>query len=179
MAWARVVVCGLGLCPFAEGVLDSNTVRVFVSDATDETSVKNAVADEISLLLSTRPELLSTSLLVLPRFAEKDFLRFHVLCGELEGRIEGEERLVDEVMLACFHPLHQWGDSRDEDDAINFDKRAPYPIVNFLRAPVVDQYVREGKTQHILEHNQSTLEHLGKDKLKELYRSLVQEEKAE
>lgn len=172
MAWARVVVCGLKLCPFAESVLDSNTVRFYVSDAQNERQVKDAVAAEISLLISTRPAELSTTLLVLPKFASSEFLRFHELCQELEESIEGNERLADEVMLACFHPQHQWGDRDNSEDAINFDKRAPYPVINFLRAPQVDRYVKEGKTQRILEQNQLTLERMGSDRLKELYRSL-------
>lgn len=90
----------------------------------------------------------------------------------MEAAIETDERLVDEVMLACFHPLHQWADTEGVDDAINFDKRAPYPVINLLRAGQVDQYVREGRTQGILERNQHTLQMLGVEKLKEMYGSL-------
>lgn len=90
----------------------------------------------------------------------------------MEEIIERDEHLVDEVMLACFHPLHQWADAQDVDDVVNFDKRAPYPVINLLRAMEVDQYVREGRTQHILERNQRTLQTMGVKKMKEMYRSL-------
>lgn len=175
MAWARVVVCGLRLCPFAEGVLDSNTVRLRVSGAENEREALEEFASEVSVLLGSSPKSISTTLLVLPRFAPTDFLRFHDLCAELERKIELSQSLVDEVMLACFHPLHQWGDSESLDDAINFDKRAPYPVINLLRASEVDKYVEQGKTQRILERNQDTLQRMGPARLKELYRSLKDE----
>lgn len=172
LAWARLIVCGLRLCPFAEPVLDANSVRLTVSDAEDERQVRKALDSELAMLLRSSPLEVSTTLLVMPKFATTEFLRFHQLCGELTDEVEGDEELVDEVMLACFHPQHQWGDSESADDAINFDKRAPYPIINLLRAPEVDKYVEEGKTQRILERNQATLEHLGSEELKKLYRSL-------
>eukprot|EP00177_Eucheuma_denticulatum_P005885 GFKZ01010719.1.p1 GENE.GFKZ01010719.1~~GFKZ01010719.1.p1 ORF type:complete len:241 (-),score=22.57 GFKZ01010719.1:1907-2566(-) len=172
MAWARVVVCGLNLCPFAEQVLDSNTVRLHVSPASDPLSAKAAVADEITLLTTSSPRAISTTLLVLPQFAPEDFLTFHRVCEEIEMDVEMDLELVDRVMLACFHPLHQWGDANGLQDAINFDKRAPYPVINLLRAEQVDEYVRQGRTQHILERNKETLEILGTDRLEEIYRSL-------
>lgn len=172
LAWARLVVCHLNLCPFAQQALDAGTTRTHVTHAHDEPSVQSALAHEISLITQSAPHVLSTTLLVLPHFAPNDFLRFHHLCNEMEAAIETDERLVDEVMLACFHPLHQWADTERVDDVINFDKRAPYPIINLLRAEQVDQYVNEGRTQGILERNQHTLQTLGVEKLKKMYNSL-------
>lgn len=171
MAWARLIVCGLNLCPFAEAALSSNTVRVHVSAARTERAVRAAVASETALLLCTSKAEMSTSLLVLPRFASADFRRFHALCVELEDAIERDDALVDDVMLACFHPRHEW--AGDVGEALHFDKRAPYPVINFLRAEVVDRYVGEGKTQRILQRNQETLERVGVERLREMYRSLM------
>lgn len=172
IAWARVVVCGLGLCPFAQEALDSNSVRVTISDCENETQVRRDFYSEVGTLVESSPHEVSTTLLVMPEFAATDFLRFHRLCEKLEHDIEEDDALVDEVMIACFHPQHQWGDSEYVDDAINFDKRAPYPVINLLRAPQVDRQVEEGKTQHILERNQLKLESMGSAELKSLYRLL-------
>lgn len=173
MAWARVVVCGLNLCPFAEQVLDSNTVRLHVSLASDPLSVKSAVTEEIALLTTSSPRAISTTLLVLPQFAPEDFLTFHRVCADIEMDVEMDQELVDRVMLASFHPFHQWGDAHGLHDAINFDKRAPYPVINLLRAEQVDEYVLNGRTQNILQRNKVTLEKLGTERLKQIYRSLA------
>lgn len=175
IGWARMVVCGLNLCPFAQQVLDNKSLRLQVSPVSTELQVKQMVLSEIDYLLQTSPSETSTTLLVFPEFAMDNFLQFHSCCNELEWMIEKDEQLIDQVMLATFHPLHQWEET-DIDDAINFDKRAPYPIINLLRAKQVDEYVRQGKTQMILERNRKTLEKIGGDKLRGMYASLLNTE---
>lgn len=156
--WVRDFVVSLNLCPFAEGVLQSRTHRVVVSGAREETDVKGEVWTEIAELLKASTEDVETTLVVFPRFAEDDFVRFHEFCVEVEEAVESDDELVDQVMLACFHPQHEY---RDGEDALNYDKRAPYPVVNLLRAASVDEYVEQGRTQGILERNSRTLTRMG------------------
>lgn len=172
LAWARTIVVPLNLCPFAKNVLDENTVRTVVSTADSEVDVCQEIMREIDILVNTSADNLSTTLIVFPSFAADDFLTFLDLFQILEAFIEENEKLVDEVMLANFHPLHRWMDSSNGDHAINYDKRAPYPIVNLLRAPQVDDYVEQGKTQGILEANKNTLERVGLQTMKDLYAAL-------
>lgn len=172
IAWARTVVVGLGLCPFARGALDRARVRIAVTRAADENTLKATIHDEISLVCSSARDQVETTLVVAPEFANDDFLRFHLFGENLEEDLESNSQLVDRVMLARFHPQHVWSDASEKDDPVNFDKRAPYPIINILRADQVDEYIDRGETDGILERNQRTLENLGSEKLKMLYQSL-------
>lgn len=172
MAWARIVVVGLKLCPFAADALDSGTVRMAVTSAANPGAFGQVVNAEVARVVRTAPEELSTTLIVAPEFCTRDFEAFYEFCCALEEEIEADEGLVDEVMVAGFHPAHAWGGVGD-DDAVNFDKRAPYPIVNILRARVVDGLVEQGRTLGILERNQRTLESVGTEGLRRLYEGLV------
>lgn len=169
--WVRDFVVSLNLCPFADGVLQSRTHRVVVSGAGEETDVQREIWIEIAELLKASAEDVETTLVVFPRFAEDDFMRFHELCTEVEEMVESDDELVDQVMLACFHPEHEY---RDGKDALNYDKRAPYPVINMLRAARVDEYVEQGRTQGILERNSRTLMRMGSSavmhKFQRLYR---------
>jgi hypothetical protein len=78
-----------------------------------------------------------------------------------------------QVMLACFHPRHMYGDAAGEDAAVNFDKRAPYPVFNLLRAEQMEDYIDRGLADGILEKNKETLERLGSQRLLALYRDLI------
>lgn len=172
LAWVRQHVIGLGLCPFAEGVLKEDSHRVIVSPASTDKDVLKVVASEIQHLIQTAAEDVSTTLVVLPMFSLDDFVMFHDLCLAIEKNVEDDDILVDEVMLAYFHPLHEWADTDDIDDAINFDKRSPYPVINLLRAPQVDTYIAQGRTQDILERNHNTLEKIGNDRIRQLFDGL-------
>lgn len=172
IAWVRVVVIGLNLCPFAEAAMERARVRIVVTRSQGERALEKTVADEIRKLEHTEREELETTLIVAPDFARDDFLRFHRFGDSLESWIESDDDLVDSVMLARFHPEHAWGDA-SPDDPVNFDKRAPYPIINLLRADQVDEYVEQGRTESILERNQHTLERVGYERLREMYKSLT------
>lgn len=173
MGWVRKMVIGLHLCPFAEGVIQEDSHHVVVSLVSTEQGVRNVVAQEIENLISTSSEEISTTLVVLPRFCTEDFMTFHTMCLDIEEEVEMSEDLVDEVMLAYFHPLHEWGNVEDgEVEAVNFDKRAPLPVINLLRAKQVDRYVEEGKTEHIVEKNRRTLEKVGTERLEDMFRRL-------
>lgn len=76
-------------------------------------------------------------------------------------------------MLVCFHPRHAYADAAAADAPVNFDKRAPYPIVNLLRTEQVDEYIDQGLTQDILERNEETLEAVGATQLLQLYRDIA------
>lgn len=171
MAWARRIVVGLNLCPFAEKPLNAGRVRIKVDDACNEDDVMVTLDTEIKYLLSKDEDELSTTIIVYPSFAAHDFSRFYTFSVQLEDVIESDP-LSESIMLAFFHPLHTWGDA-DVNDPVNFDKRAPYPIVNILRTEQVDRYVNEGRTQGILERNKRKLQSIGVQHLRQLYQQLM------
>ncbi|CAN8072112.1 unnamed protein product [Agarophyton chilense] len=148
--------------------MTSGTVRHVVSRATHESFVRKVFFDEVKLLVDTTPLQISTTLIILPDYAEDDFLRFHGLTCSIEDEISEDDSLVDTVMIAAFHPAFRYGDSPD-CDALNFEKRAPYPIINILRTQLLDEHISQGKTQNIPNHNKKVLERLGSEQLRRLY----------
>lgn len=43
-----------------------------------------------------------------------------------------DQVLVDQVLVACFHPRHAFY-GLEEDDVLNYEKRSPHPTINLLR----------------------------------------------
>lgn len=171
MNWVRRIVIEKRLCPFAEPAVDSDTVRLVVSKAACESTARNVLYDEVRLLMNADPHKITTTLIVLPWFAATDFPRFHAFASNIECEISEDVDLVDAVLIAAFHPTHCYH-GMDEDDALNFEKRAPYSTINILRTSLLDEHISQGRTANIPHHNKQILEKMGSDKLKQLYRSV-------
>ena len=62
-----------------------------------------------------------------------------------------------EVQLATFHPSFQWAET-EINAPINFEKRAPFPTINLLRAARIRAYATESKTSTISSDNERRLE---------------------
>ena len=77
-----------------------------------------------------------------------------------------------EIQLASFHPNFQWSDS-EFDDALNFEKRAPFPVINLLRAARVREYANSESTKRISGYNVKSLEATGSELLREELENLI------
>lgn len=160
-AWIRDVVVSLNLCPFALSPFENNAVRISVCDnVKDEEALTSVLSTEMGMLINASPSEIETTIVVLPSFSRHDFLRWHTYCTQLEDSLIDD----DNVMVACFHPLHVWGEM-DERDASHFERRAPHPIINLLRVATVDRAIESGSTQNMLERNKETLESVGYDEM--------------
>jgi len=73
----------------------------------------------------------------------------------------------EEIQIAAFHPAFQWAGS-EMNEPLNFEKRAPFPTINLLRADRIRQYASEGKTAKIADSNQRSLEEAGAEFFKEV-----------
>lgn len=71
-AWMRVFVVGLNLCPFASPALRDDTVGLTVD--TTVAQVDDLVTSGINALLSVPPEVLETTVIILPNFHPDDFI---------------------------------------------------------------------------------------------------------
>ena len=60
-----------------------------------------------------------------------------------------ETSSLPDIQLAFFHPLFAWADTEDFNDPLNFEKRAPFPTINLLRAARVREYADEKRTSQI------------------------------
>ncbi|CAN0416028.1 unnamed protein product [Ectocarpus sp. 12 AP-2014] len=131
-AWVRDVVVKLRLCPFAEAVFNARRgVRYVVTPAETTDEVWREFLLEVDLLMDHDREDVGTTLLIAPRFLS-DFREFNDFCRWLEETIEDDETLVDQVLVACFHPRHAFH-GLEQDDVLNYEKRSPHPTINLLR----------------------------------------------
>ena len=84
------------------------------------------------------------------------------------ARGEGEP----DIQLAFFHPDFQWSDT-EQHDPLNFEKRAPFPTINLLRAARVREYANEQKTSKIAKANVNALEQAGSEVLLDQFREFL------
>mmetsp|Transcript_1137 Transcript_1137/g.1461 ORF Transcript_1137/g.1461 Transcript_1137/m.1461 type:complete len:386 (-) Transcript_1137:22-1179(-) len=153
--WIKEIVIGLNLCPFAAAALDTERVRFKISTAITLEEAFEDFLVEADLIKSTTEFEVPTTLLIFTN-SFSDFEEFYAFSRFLEDTIDKNKNLVDEVMVACFHPNHTF-QGLEKNDPVHFEKRSPYPVVNLLRAPVVDKYVEDGKTCRIAEANEEKL----------------------
>jgi hypothetical protein len=74
--------------------------------------------------------------------------------------------------VATFHPNFQWAGT-DTQDPLNFEKRAPFPTINILRAAKIKKYANEGRTASIAESNKNKLEEVGFDTLCKEFEKII------
>ena len=181
--WIKDFIVKYNLCPFAEKVLLSNTVRYRVFLGTDVEEIIEVIKFEMLHLMTSTEEDVSTTLIMLP-FVFQEFIDFYDFSVELEDQIvpalERESRPayttkssdiskksqrrnsklkkalsrqkqkdslgisdndddadgnkeVEEIQIATFHPVFQFANT-ELNDPLNFEKRAPFPTINLLRA---------------------------------------------
>ncbi|CAM9467170.1 unnamed protein product [Ectocarpus sp. 6 AP-2014] len=171
-AWVRDVVVKLRLCPFAEAVFNARRgVRYVVTPAETTDEVWREFLLEVDFLMDHDREDVGTTLLIAPRFLS-DFREFNDFCRWLEETIEDDEALVDQVLVACFHPRHAFH-GLEQDDVLNYEKRSPHPTINLLRADMVDEYIAMGRTLGIAEHNERRLHQEGKNVVKAAFEATL------
>lgn len=79
---------------------------------------------------------------------------------------------LPEIQFAFFHPLFSWSGTLF-GDAINYEKRAPFPTINLLRAARIRAWADETKTSKIANSNLARLEAVGGAELAEEMERLV------
>lgn len=187
-AWVEKFVIGYQLCPFAEAVFEANSVRYRVFLGSDRRQILTKVRYEMLHMLTTPEEEVATTLLMLP-FAFPDFEEFYDFAVELEDeiipQIEDDAQGPNangataapgetaEVQLATFHPLFQWGGMKI-DDPLNYEKRAPFPTINLLRAARVREFADQAKSGKIADSNMVSLEDIGADALKQEFQDIIE-----
>ena len=160
--WIDHVVIGLALCPWARPVRDGDGLRIA---QTDTRSPSAALLEEIQLLLDDTE--VETTVLVMPRHLNDDFLEFTQWLSEVDAWIQSEG-LDDEFLLVGFHPKHVFA-GESEDDASNWTNRSPYPAVHILRQQSVTEAVdTHPNTVKIAHDNREALQALGQPRLAQM-----------
>jgi len=80
---------------------------------------------------------------------------------------------LPDIQLAFFHPSFCWSNAEEYNSAINFEKRAPFPTINLLRAARIRQWASEGKTKKIASSNADSLAKAGEDELNAKFEAII------
>jgi hypothetical protein len=166
--WLLKAVIGLNLCPFAKAVHIKEQVRYFVSEATSVELLLQDLANELEHLAETSPEKTDTTLLIHPHVLQ-DFLDYNEFLDLADGLLE-ELNLDGELQIASFHPHYQFANT-EVDDITNFTNRSPYPTLHIIREDSIDKAVEAfPEAEAIFETNMATMEKLGLDGWKKLFK---------
>lgn len=169
--WISKHILRLGLCPFASTPFVEEKIRYAVTEATSDEELVEDFFVEGRLLLDSDADELATTMLIAPNYAAS-IEEYSDLYGWLTDTLEDESETLLEngVQPAFFHP-HWNFEGLPNDDPINFEKRAPMPVVNLLRRADLDAVVEQGLAKgrivnrDIAEHNAAALEAEGFDAL--------------
>ncbi len=158
-AWLEQAVIGLNLCPFAKSVHVKKQIRYKVSHGREWDELSQELEQELTLLSQADPELVDTTLLIIP-LALADFLEYNDFLDWADRILERLE-LDGEVQIASFHPAYQFADA-GPDDIENYSNRSPFPILHLLRENSIDRAVAAyPDASAIFEKNMATLRKLG------------------
>lgn len=157
--WLEQAVIGLNLCPFAKGVHVKEQIRYVVSGAQSDTALLDDLERELQHLKDAAPELLDTTLLILPEvLADFDDFTAFLDLADVILRTHG---LVGVLQIASFHPDYVFADA-EPDDIANYTNRAPYPTLHLLREESLAKATAAfPDAADIYERNIETMERIG------------------
>jgi len=157
--WLERAVIGLNLCPFAKAVHVKELIRYTVCLEGSPDLVLLELERELLRLADDSPDLVDTSLLILPE-AFLHFMEFNDFLKRA-NKLLARMKLEGIIQLASFHPAFQFADT-EPNDITNFSNRAPYPTLHLLREISIDRAVKAFPKAHdIFGQNMETLSRLG------------------
>jgi uncharacterized protein len=157
--WLERVVIGLNLCPFAKPVHSKKLLRYAVSQSRSSKELLVDLAFELNHLHMTAPELVESTLLILPDVLA-DFEDYNSFLVIANIQIETME-LGGVLQLASFHP-HYLFEGTKEDDVSNYTNRSPFPILHLLRESSLTRAIESfDNVQGIYQRNIESLERIG------------------
>ncbi|MCR8922033.1 DUF1415 domain-containing protein [Dasania sp. GY-MA-18] len=171
-AWLTDFVIKLNLCPFAQKVLEEDSIRIALCSSNDEQEMVRQVLAELDLLVQSDPKTLSTSLLVFDQALADfhDYLDFADWANDLllEAGLEGT------LQIATFHPQYVFAGVA-EDDVSHYSNRSPFPMLHFIREQQLEQAIaHHPDPESIPDTNIKHLQGLGLAKVLSLLHNISQ-----
>lgn len=140
--WLEKIVIGLDLCPFARIPYELGLVRTVECLEDGEEEMLASFLEELERLNDTDARELSTTLIVYPN-GPVSFLNFNDFVMDLEGMLE-EADLSEVFQLVAFHPQFVFDDT-DFEEVGNLVNRAPFPILQIIRAEEIMNAMKNPK----------------------------------
>lgn len=167
--WCTNFVVPLNLCPWAAASVRSNgCLKVYLVDrAHDVQSALEDASNDLMLAIrsGTVDANVAISFVVTTDFWE--FGSFYAWFLDVEDAFLDSS--FDDVTLAPFHPDWLF---QDDEPALAFEKKSPYPTISIVSRAVVDKAGKEA-TSSISGHNEDILLGRGFENLRELYQRQV------
>jgi hypothetical protein len=162
--WLHDCVLGLSLCPYARAPYRSGRVRFVVVQ--QHHALGKVLSGEIDMLQRSTAVQIETTLMIVASGLVR-FLDFNDVIGDLEDGLV-QTGLAQEFQLVGFHPGYLFA-GEAEDDPGQLTNRAPYPVVQLLRADSVAQAANEDDPLAIPERNVALLRSLSEAQLRSLF----------
>jgi hypothetical protein len=164
-SWCQNFVLPLQLCPWARASLETpSALQMFLSDLNPNDDIVLDVGRRFQQFLKNYPQLESAAIFFIV-FPACDFEEFYNWFDEMEGEWE----LMDDVIVAPFHP--DWV-FVGEPDSLQFEKRSPYPTVSLVSTRVVDKAGEEA-TKQIGMQNAKTLLSKSTEELRNMWETCL------
>jgi len=195
LRWCDNFVAGLGLCPWArQSLIGEGCTRIIVVEddggglqkyervvrqaSRELVDRTNPSYDDGTGAAKANPDLAITFIvsvceqgaLMSPEF---EFDTFNDFVNDLESELfqqadEGIDDLGDLVTIAGFHPGWTFANEQSVADAVNYEKRAPYPTISVV---LTDAIIRAGEesSEKIGKHNELVLSKMGSLAVQEYY----------
>jgi len=95
--------------------------------------------------------------------------------NRLLSRSKPKDKMGSEpdIQLAFFHPSFEWDNTEEFNSPINFEKRAPFPTINLLRAARIRDWANGAKTTRIANSNADVLGRAGGEQLSEEFERII------
>lgn len=163
--WISSVVIGLNLCPFADRVFQSDSIRYRLTETSDASELLTTLASELQFLVASSRDQIETTILIHPHTLH-DFLDYNDFLGVAEELVN-DLGYQGVIQVVGFHPKYQFAGAGPED-AQNYTNRSPYPMLHLLREESVSEVVKSDTDgEEISQRNIKTLDDLGVEKILE------------
>ncbi|MGK7890952.1 MAG: DUF1415 domain-containing protein [Leptolyngbyaceae cyanobacterium] len=165
--WLERVVIGLNLCPFVVEPWHKDQLRIRVSEARTEAELINDLHAELTLMDHMHPDVLETSLLVIPHLLS-EFEAYNEFLG-LADLLLQEFGWEGDYQIASFHPSYRFAGT-EYGDPENLTNCSPYPILHVLREHSVSLALANyPNPEQITERNIATVQALSPEDKQQLF----------
>ncbi len=164
--WIQQCVVDLSLCPFASAPYRAGKVRIAICQQASEACFLELLDTELVALDEDVDGEVETTLVAAP-YALPDFFDFNEFLARADALLDVHDRHL-KLQIASFHPRYQFAGVA-ATDAGNYTNRAPYPIIQWLRADTVAKAVEATDTLAIPDKNIETLKGMSAAELASLF----------
>lgn len=167
--WCTDFVLKLGLCPWTAGSLASKgAIQFYITSSLHEQDVRDAA---VQLRHDVQHQSVSPSVAItfVIFVSNVDFEVFYQWFIDMEDKLLTDGEIGNFVTVAPFHNKWQF---QDEDEALQYEKRSPFPTVSIVCTSEIDKAGVEA-TRQIGEHNEQVLMEMGASTLKQYYQEHV------